>query len=371
MSNLVGYSFSPPFKIYYVMGQENGNNLGAISTARANSTGAYGGSLGSAAAGSMIGSFVNGIMNLLGHTIQTKENALLHQRDREESYADWMLQNEYDSPKEQVKRLKEAGINPLTAVIGNQPTQAIGAPSMQPVSNPFVGTNIGNGISNAVLADKQAKVLDAQARNLNADATEKEELLPTKVKVMNTEFELMVAKDSREAERQTAELNKLFADMANQAEANERAWKELDIKQQEAKLKQDEFAFDKWFKSSELSSDEKRIAIDMMNASTSRMVAESKLKVDDATIFEINSRGELVQVQKSLTQKDIDVYDERFKQSLKNQKIQNVTGVINSVTNVVNSAANVVRAVYGIGGSRGSANVNVNTGNYYTTSSRD
>lgn len=89
----------------------------------------------------------------------------------------WNMQNEYNSPANQVARMKEAGINPaLSGAItpgmasGGTNTSASGS---QASSSPV--TMAASGITDSILQmvnnKKQMSVVEAQANKLNSDAT--------------------------------------------------------------------------------------------------------------------------------------------------------------------------------------------------------
>lgn len=86
---------------------------------------------------------------------------------------DLQRQNIYNSPKEQIKRLKEAGL-PLATMFGGQG----GSTSEQP-QNTNVDPSLGvaKGLDNFFtnrMQSKQLELLDAQIRSQNADASVKE-----------------------------------------------------------------------------------------------------------------------------------------------------------------------------------------------------
>ena len=80
----------------------------------------------------------------------------------------WRMQNQYNTPKNQITRLREAGINPILAIGGisnsstpiqpGQPVQLKTAEMQNPLQN--LGSMFG-GIANIILQEKQAKQIEA------------------------------------------------------------------------------------------------------------------------------------------------------------------------------------------------------------------
>lgn len=135
----------------------------------------------------MLGSIFSGA---LGYTGQQETNMSNRQMNREQIKANMEMQDrsnqfseymwnksneynaEYNSPQAQRDRLIKAGINPLSANIGNQPAQAAspqGATgsvgSMTPMVNPYSGfPNLGSALRDDMIKEQQAKLLKEEAR---------------------------------------------------------------------------------------------------------------------------------------------------------------------------------------------------------------
>lgn len=60
----------------------------------------------------LIGQGLNAGLQLLQNNAEKKFTVSMYDRQRRDSLADWNMQNAYNSPAEQMKRFKEAGLNP-------------------------------------------------------------------------------------------------------------------------------------------------------------------------------------------------------------------------------------------------------------------
>lgn len=78
----------------------------------------------------------------------------------------WYEQQEYNSPENQVNRMREAGINPALAIGNIQSGQGA---SIAP-TNPNIASGVTDSILSIINNKKQQKILDAEAREKNANA---------------------------------------------------------------------------------------------------------------------------------------------------------------------------------------------------------
>lgn len=143
-------------------------------------------------------SVVNGISNYIGQTrqIEAEKEAAAEQRAWNEAMMDkqnewslnmWNKTNEYNDPSAQVKRLRDAGLNPLyygldgSSANGMQSAQALGydRASMAQMANPLqVGAE---GLRAGAEFVKDLKAKQAQIDNLNQDTAKKGEETATEV----------------------------------------------------------------------------------------------------------------------------------------------------------------------------------------------
>lgn len=132
---------------------------------------------------------IGGAANLIGGLVQNKQqnrmNAKqeafsreMYQRQQSDNVAFWNQQNEYNSPEQQIKRLREAGINPAVMYGGN----AAGAAGQAgPIENARpgqvdykaapVGDYIARAGENVMNAIYDIEIKKAQADNMKAQNT--------------------------------------------------------------------------------------------------------------------------------------------------------------------------------------------------------
>lgn len=159
----------------------------------------------------------------------------MYGRQRADALADWNMQNEYNSPTSQMKRLREAGLNPRL-VYGNGtdasnagPVRSSSAPSWSPEAPRL---HLG-GVQDAISQYYDIKIKQAQEDNLKAQNTVilQDQLLKaaqtsaTGVSTEKTQFDLSQAQRLKDisAEMAEASLKKLKADTDYTLDNNERA----------------------------------------------------------------------------------------------------------------------------------------------------
>lgn len=136
-------------------------------------TGAEIAALASAAisAGSTVASGVSAAKaNSRGVEYAEKENGL--QRDFQRQM--WYMQNEYNDPKNAMKRLKEAGINPHLYYGGNPQNQSAAVPSSGGGLMPSIRGIDYSGFDRVGQSILQSQLVKAQIDNINADTKKKE-----------------------------------------------------------------------------------------------------------------------------------------------------------------------------------------------------
>lgn len=102
-------------------------------------------------------------------------NLKLAQMQNQWNVEQWQRENDYNSPVNQLKRLKEAGLNPdlvygggIQNTSASSPPMSSGAPSA-----PIDWSPMGNLVNSAVQAQLSADYMQAQIDNLNADTVNK------------------------------------------------------------------------------------------------------------------------------------------------------------------------------------------------------
>lgn len=94
--------------------------------------------------GSGIGALVNAGSTIMNNRAQRKLSMEMYNLQRKDALADWDRQTAYESPKAQMARYKEAGLNPnlVYGNMQNSPTvrsTPMDVPNLQPVPTPDVG----------------------------------------------------------------------------------------------------------------------------------------------------------------------------------------------------------------------------------------
>ena len=118
---------------------------------------------------SLITQGVGGLIGLAGTVLQNKYNKDLAKYQNDMNIANWNMQNEYNTPANQRKRLEEAGINPAS-VFGSNNTGNAG--TIAPYQR------AGVDITQSMLNGAQLALLSAQARKTNAEAKTAEDTNP-------------------------------------------------------------------------------------------------------------------------------------------------------------------------------------------------
>jgi hypothetical protein len=135
---------------------------------------------------SAVGGIVGNIMNNRSQNKANQQNIEfqreMYNRQRQDSLSDWNMQNEYNSPEAQMRRLKEGGLNPNLvygqgAVANN--TQGVRSSSgananIAPtrVDPSFIGDSV-NQYFNVQRQEKSLKLLEEEIKNKQADTLQK------------------------------------------------------------------------------------------------------------------------------------------------------------------------------------------------------
>lgn len=125
---------------------------------------------------------LNAGVNAVNTNIENKQNLGYYNMQRQDALADWSRQNEYNSPVNQVARMKEAGLNPH--ILGGQATVASQAQQVQrtPIAS-AAKSNITAGTTGfmQLMAAKQMQNIEAQTaktveetKNVQKDGRQKD-----------------------------------------------------------------------------------------------------------------------------------------------------------------------------------------------------
>lgn len=199
-----------------------------------------------AAAG--IGLAVNAAGQMINRNTQQSQNYTNWKRGHEDykwqradALADWHMQNEYNSPAAQMKRLQEAGLNP-NLVYGNGATQqgaVMRSSNMESAKGqaPQIDSNIG---SQALMSYYDMEMRQAQTDNLKlqADVLKQDALLRAAqtsktltstqlsdldLKIKNQLSETIVQQGQANLQKTQAGTSKTYADIQYTLDQNERA----------------------------------------------------------------------------------------------------------------------------------------------------
>lgn len=184
---------------------------------------------GSALAGTGVSAFATGGQNRKSRAFSRE----MYQRQFDDNLRLWEMQNLYNSPVQQVARLKAAGLNKaLMYGSGGSPgvASSLSAPSaIKPEFNvPDLSgiSNAGNAIANRVLMRYDRDIKVAQAANMR----KQNDLLDQQIKLAETEtrrkeFDLNLDIETRPTSvaSREAQLQKLKADLTFTLDSNDRA----------------------------------------------------------------------------------------------------------------------------------------------------
>lgn len=137
---------------------------------------------------------------------KTREwNEYMYGKQRQDALADWNMQNAYNSPEQQMQRLKEAGLNP-NLVYGNGADATVGGPpratnaeAWRPETPNFsgIGEAAKAGIAayqDFTLQNEQVKNMQAQRQNMELDAALKT-MQTASIGIKNSQDQLDLAKN--------------------------------------------------------------------------------------------------------------------------------------------------------------------------------
>lgn len=114
----------------------------------------------------LIGQGVNALSQVLTNSSQRNTNLQFYNTQRLDALADWNRQNEYNSPKAQMARFKEAGLNPH--LIYGQTNTAAPVRSNTLDSPKYTAPSIDASAANFPMIAAQMGLLTAQTSNIQA-----------------------------------------------------------------------------------------------------------------------------------------------------------------------------------------------------------
>lgn len=199
-----------------------------------------GASAGAGALANMAGTFINAAITDRNNKQQRKWNEKMYNQQRAHALADWEMENAYNSPRSQMARLKEAGLNPHL-VYGNGATATGGdvrntdVKSWNPDAPQLDFSGVGTAFqqyfdfqvkqaqtdnlkTNTVVALEEAKLKAAQTLDTYARTAN------TQINSAKTEYDLNLAKELKDITIEAAKKNveKLGADINYTNDQNRR-----------------------------------------------------------------------------------------------------------------------------------------------------
>lgn len=166
---------------------------------------------------SIVGSAVDSIFQG-GQNRKSRKFALnMYDKQYKDSIDFWNMQNEYNDPQNQMKRLRDAGLNP-NLVYGQGTTANTAGPLKTPdtMGAQFRAPQMGQGIASAVSRYFDTEIKQAQIDNIKADTTTKfEQAALTEANRKRSEFDLGFESDLADysAEYRRESVRKLKQDM--------------------------------------------------------------------------------------------------------------------------------------------------------------
>lgn len=113
-----------------------------------------------------------GILNTLGGIFANKKqqeiNTQTYERMRRDSLADWNMMNEYNSPKMQMQRFKEAGLNPNLIYGQTQNAAPVRSSDFKPAD--YAAPRIGDDLTNVIQTYFQVQSQEQQLQNMKLQA---------------------------------------------------------------------------------------------------------------------------------------------------------------------------------------------------------
>ncbi len=232
--------------------------------------------------------------------IQRDWNEQMLEKQNAWTLEQWNRSNEYNTPAEQVKRMQEAGLNPMyygldgSSAQAMQSAQALGyeRASLPGQTNPL-GAAIEGGMN--VISTLARAHRDKAAAELDTAQTISETLMRSKkYDLLGVEIDVNRSKETLN-KAQADKIGYEIAEIESRCEKMNQdvlqGWAKLDIDARAQDLKEKTFEFTKWLESSKLSLEEKRVAIDWYNANTERLLADADIALKDDQRYLIGMEG--------------------------------------------------------------------------------
>jgi len=161
----------------------------------------------------LIGSGINALTSVFTNSAQKRQNLEMYDRQRVDALADWNRQNLYNSPAEQMKRYKEAGLNPHLIYGQTQTAQPIrsvdakpanfNAPQVDPntLNIPLLQQQLENMKKQGALMDAQAIKTNSETQWRNLNTKFLDETFGTRSSILENQRALLDSKQFTENQR--------------------------------------------------------------------------------------------------------------------------------------------------------------------------
>lgn len=117
-----------------------------------------------------IGSLLSGVGNVIGSSMQYNTQKKLLEQQYQNQIDFWNMNNEYNSPKNQMARLQEAGINPYSQFSGNNSSSYGSVMQQTPQVPNYVSAGV-NSMMSVLRTMAEIKNINAQANNFDSQAS--------------------------------------------------------------------------------------------------------------------------------------------------------------------------------------------------------
>jgi hypothetical protein len=128
---------------------------------------------------SLAGSFINAGSQLGTNSSQLSYSKEMYAKQRADALADWNMQNLYNSPKQQMARFKEAGLNPnlIYGQMANAPVVRTSSPQSYNPTAPQIDLGTSANLAIGQYYDTQLKSAQIDLVKAQADATLQDALI--------------------------------------------------------------------------------------------------------------------------------------------------------------------------------------------------
>jgi hypothetical protein len=151
----------------------------------------------------LIGSAVSAGSQVLTNISQKKSNLDIYNRQREDALADWNKQNLYNSPKEQMARYKDAGLNPHLIYGQTQTAQPVRSSDYKAPNYVAPQLDLSPNVNPMLI---QAQIDNIKANTLKANSETDWKNLNTKV--LEDKKDYVIGKSQWDAFKSKADLEK-------------------------------------------------------------------------------------------------------------------------------------------------------------------